>query len=476
MSFLTQYISNPVALRDLRQMKRLGVLWPFAIGVFFTTFAIPLWQLTWDSVFMTPPSVTGNTVLEFGGVTFYFIAGTAVLFGLHPAVDFHLPHREFISHGKLTPETLLAGRRQAGWVLLGLGHLATLPCLGLALALGDASVSDYLIAQLLALLMSFVLLELSLGSAAIGAGAILLLLTIGLALSNILFQHLEKARLLDFAGEPSPYDTGTITPFDWLFLALLSGTAFCCTNMANHALLRPMRSNRELPLRAASTVAWVVIALFFAYTVGTVLSSEPGQIVEMILTLGIVTFELMVVGLLPMGLMVDPLPHRVRKEIPKNRWRRWLMYPFFSGPDSNVVWAMGMLAASALAGWGILHSTDQPITAFSSSLKNPFVKASWIVALFILSAAVQMTVLKQNNPKATRDALLKKWAWWIVGAAVVMCLLVASCVGIIEMMPDSNPLHYVFSPQVFGVLLLVQLLRSCKWWLRRWREFKPVDG
>ena len=477
MSYLTRYISNPVALRDLRQMKRLLILPIFLVAVFILSFGLPLGEYIWESLFNVKVLVDGNTALRMGGLSFILIAFVVTAFGLHPMFDYHNGHLDCIRHGKLTPETLLAGRRKAGWTLLGLGHLATLPCLGLSLALGDASVSDYLVFQLLMLLMSGVLLELSVGSVAIGAGAVLPLFIFGVGLFVVSFELLGKAQLLDFAPDVFYLGGGPIVvnSFDWLFLVLLSALAFCCINVANHALLRPVRSNREMPLRAAITVAWIFIALFIAYTAGTEAFSSPRNLRELLRLIGIMTLALMVLGMLPMASIVNPLPHRVRKEIPRSRWRRWLMYPFFSGPDSNVVWAMGLLAGGALVAWGILHNANLSPADFNIYLADEYLETSWICGFFILSAGVQMLVLMQGKPKASRKALQISWWVWLGTAIGALCFLTAICTGIEKVTLDSEPYKYVFNLPVFGGFLLIQLLRSRKFWARRWREFKPAE-
>jgi hypothetical protein len=165
----------------------------------------------------------------------------------------------------------------------------------------------------------------------------------------------------------------------------------------------------------------------------------------------------------------------VRKEIPKSRWRRWLMYPFFSGPDSNVVWAMGLLAAGALVAWGILQNANLSPADFNVYLADKYMEAAWICGLFVLSAGVQLLVLMQDKPEAHRKVLQLKWWGWLGTAFVGICFLAAICTGIEKFDPYSEPYQYVFNLPVFGALLLVQLLRSHKFWARRWRDFKPPE-
>jgi hypothetical protein len=474
MSYLTQYISNPVALRDLRQMKRTEMLPVFLLAVFAFSFLLPLGKYTWDLMFSMNIPIDGDAPLFMGGISFLLIGLVGAIYGLHPITELSTPHREFIRHGKLTPEILLAGRRRAGWVILGLGHLVTLPCLALALALGDGSVEGYLITQLLALLMSVVLLELSLGSVAIGAGAALPLAFIGSGLLLFLHGMLEDAGFLEFFHGARRYVT-TTDPFNWFFLALLSVSAFCCINVANHALMRPMRSNREMPLRGSITVAWIVFALALGYNIVTKTTVDKPLMIELVQVLGWITVAIIVLGMLPMASAIDPLPKRVRKEIPKSRWRRGVMYPFFSGPDSSLVWGMGMLAVSALTAWGIFAMLGEQLSAHRSDWERRDFEVPWICGLFVLSAAVQLVVLMQNKIGTDRKSIQTKWGPWICSALAVMCFLVAICKGIHEVAPELEPMKQVFSLPVFGALLAVQLIRSRKFWARRWQEFKPVE-
>ena len=476
MSFLTQYISNPVALRDLRQINRTSMLPVFLLAVFALSFLLPLGKNIWGLMFglnSSAPFESGNP-LFMGGLSFLLIGLIGAIYGLHPGTEFSMPHGEFIRHGKLTPETLIAGRRRAGWVILGLGHLATLPCLGLALALGEGSVEGYLITQLLALLMSGVLLELSLGSVAIGAGAVLPLIAIGFGLSGFLHGLLEDAGFLEFFNGTRRYVT-TTDPFNWFFLALLSVSAYACINVANHALMRPVRSNRELPLRASITVAWIVFALFLGYSFFRKTVGGDSVGLELILILGWITVAIIVLGMLPIASIIDPLPKRVRKEIPKSRWLRGLVYPFFSGPDSGIMWGMGMLVVSALAAWGTFAMLGEPLSTYQGEWERRDLEVPWICGLFALSTAVQLLVLMQNKLETDRKALQIRCWTWLFCTVFVMGLLAIICLGIQKIAPNSEPYKYVFNLPVFGGLLLVQLLRSRKFWARRWREFRPVE-
>ncbi|MBC8326884.1 MAG: hypothetical protein H8E27_14790 [Verrucomicrobia subdivision 3 bacterium] len=476
MNFLLQHISHPVALRDLRQINRTHMLPVFLLAVLAVSFLLPLGVYVWGLMFGLDSSAPfeSSNPLFMGGLSFLLIATVGTIYGLHPITELSTPHREFIRHGMLTPEALLAGRRRAGWVILALGHFATLPCLILALSMGEGSVEGYLITQLLALLMSVVLLEFSLGSVAIGAGAALPLTFVGFGLAMFLHGMLEDAGFLEFFHGTHRNATAS-DPFNWFFLAVLSVSAFCCINVANHALMRPIRSNREMPLRGSITVAWIVFALALGYNIVTKTTVDKPHMIELVEVLGWITVAIIVLGMLPMAAAIDPLPKRVRKEIPKSRWQRGVMYPFFSGPDSSLVWGMGMLIISAFAVWGIFAMLGESLSTSADYSERRNLKAPWICGLFVLSAAVQLLVLMQNKPGTDRKSIQTKWGIWLFSTLAVMCVLIAICKGILEVAPELEPMKQVFSLPVFGALLGVQLIRSRKFWARRWREFKPVE-
>jgi hypothetical protein len=158
-----------------------------------------------------------------------------------------------------------------------------------------------------------------------------------------------------------------------------------------------------------------------------------------------------------------PLPQRVRREIPTGKWRRWLAYPFFWGPDSRIIWCAGLLLIIAITGSALEPEHWNPIFIFGSS----FMLMAWFL---------QVAVLIEKYPGISTEQFMRTFGKFTLTHVVIPCILIWFFISQSEVLTNSfeSLIEKILFP-VGGALFLIQAFRCHKWFLKRWSDFKPAQ-
>ena len=477
MSFLTRHITNPVYLMEMRRLNRSWIIPVTLFIVLFWNFIIPA------LVYITGTQTSDEFFKEMEGLWVVFHGWFGIvwcfLFPLTVAYGYHTPQREFTHHGKLQPKTLLEGVRKAAWTWLGLISLAYVPPLIiLTCLLGDEGFSFMLVmATFLMINLLVALLVIELGLICVGLGIW------GLAVTFIAFTPIWVVLfvlifrwgwyfLYFFFGIELPADVKPIDLADlpWgpiVGMLIYSITILACAKVTSRMVLQPRASNRETPFRIVLT-ATVLINLFFAgylsfTSTGDLISgtsagdTSSGFQFELLPLLMCPCLSLM--GMLPgLGEGTGPLSQRIRRQIPNRKWRRWLAYPFFSGPDSRIIWIAGLLLVGATAG-----------VALGSGHWN----GTFGLAFMMMAWYLQVAVLMQNNPGAGPEKLTRSLGKFTLTRVVIPFILVMWFIDQSEAYDEMVEKKILFPVGI--ILFLIQAFRCHKWFLKRWSDFKPAQ-
>ena len=477
MSFLTRHITNPVYLMEMRRLNRSWIIPVTLFIVLFWNFIIPA------LVYITGTQTSDEFFKEMEGLWVVFHGWFGIvwcfLFPLTVAYGYHTPHQEFTHHGKLRPKTLLEGVRKAAWTWLGLISLAYVPPLiFLTCLLGDEGFSFMLVmATFLMINLLVALLVIELGLICVGLGIW------GLAVTFIAFTPIWVVLfvlifrwgwyfLYFFFGIELPADVKPIDLADlpWgpiVGMLIYSITILACAKVTSRMVLQPRASNRETPFRIVLT-ATVLINLFFAgylsfTSTGDLISgtsagdTSSGFQFELLPLLMCPCLSLM--GMLPgLGEGTGPLSQRIRRQIPNRKWRRWLAYPFFSGPDSRIIWIAGLLLVGATAG-----------VALGSGHWN----GTFGLAFMMMAWYLQIAVLMQNSPGASPEKRTRSLGKFTLTRVVIPFILVMWFIDQSEAYDEMVEKKILFPVGI--ILFLIQAFRCHKWFLKRWSDFKPAQ-
>jgi hypothetical protein len=243
------------------------------------------------------------------------------------------------------PAAVIRGKLLAGMVFIGLLLCAALPFMVFNFSLRGIDIPT--VVKSLAILFVFagMVTQGALFLGAVPCSRIFkMILAVG-AVITTLYGGLAMVAGRVFYAMSRGYSGGGFAAHDWLPVALalilpllLTGTLYVLTV----ALIAPASANRALPVRVWLTFLWLVTAAgagaLFELT-------GDNDFWEMWLVFSL--FALAVSVLFTLGAPVRP-SHRIRRQVPRNRLLRILVFPFFSGIPNGLAWA-AMLAAPTLA-------------------------------------------------------------------------------------------------------------------------------
>jgi hypothetical protein len=250
-------------------------------------------------------------------------------------------------------------------------------------------------------------------------------------------------------------------------MLIYSITILACAKVTSRMVLQPRASNREAPFRIVLT-ATVLINLFFAgylsfTSTGDLMSgtsfedTSSGFQFELLPLLMCPCLSLM--GMLPgLGEGTGPLSQRIRRQIPNRKWRRWLAYPFFSGPDSRIIWSAGLLLVGATAG-----------VALGSGHWN----GTFGLAFMMMAWYLQVAVLMQNSPGASPEKRRRTLGKFTLTRVVIPFILAMWFIDQSEAFDEALEKKILFPVGI--ILFLIQAFRCHKWFLKRWSDFKPAQ-
>ncbi|MGH8024720.1 MAG: hypothetical protein ACRED1_14110 [Limisphaerales bacterium] len=245
--------------------------------------------------------------------------------------------------------------------------------------------------------------------------------------------------------------------------------------MMSVALVSPLSSNRALPLRLYITSLWFLTGLLsVAWSANRSHSNT--------LSTWAVAMTLLLLGSLVVVLSnSDTLSQRVRRAIPRQRWKRFMVFPFFNGAAGGLVWVGTMTAATLLVFSRV--SAVFPARAWSPSAWLSLIAAVCYVFAYALTALfIHRTFFPNRTPKIA--GLLAGIITAISGLAPSVVLFFMNHLSInsierlelgnvfnIFSMRDDN--HLIYHIYFSAGWLAVAVLLNARWFGRQVRSFVP---
>jgi len=316
----------------------------------------------------------------------------------------------------LTPGTIVRGKLCSGLVTTALLFSAVMPYMTFIHLLRGLDLSTVFISLVSVFLWSAVLIQLGIFLGAL-PGDKSPRLALGLA---FFFLWAWIPRLMGpwlMAWHISP---GRPSGLSLEFIVILV-MAFVCLHAFSIALLSPRSANRALPVRATVTGVWAVgLSLaamgFFGPRSGIIPLCSMMTVASAIALLVAVSER-------------DTPNARIRRTIPRNRLLRLLVFPFFSGAASGIVWAALMTAAALAVAYAALPSLRL--------LQERYV----IPVLFVYAFSYALTAV------LIRRWLLSNWVPVRQTGLIALLLMAAGVVLplLIEVLVRGLPIH-AYSP------------------------------
>lgn len=243
---------------------------------------------------------------------------------------------------------------------------------------------------------------------------------------------------------------------------------------ASVALLMPPAANRARPVRATLAVIWAVsgaVAL-----IATAAASDSSRLIPWV-----VFSFLFCVGILLMAISErGTLGPRVRREIPRARWRRMLARVFYSGTVGGLLWALlvGVLTFAAAraceARW--------PDSELEGAVEILSIALLYIWGYAMAAVALWRVLLGRHVPY--------RLTWLVAGGGILLGTAISAMITVLREMhghgPDGLHLFNIFalgdaSERPVHLLVAfcfaaVSSLLNARWLYVQWREFRPLDA
>jgi hypothetical protein len=190
------------------------------------------------------------------------------------------------------------------------------------------------------------------------------------------------------------------------FLGLLGGIFF----VLSVALIKPVAANRALPVRIFITVAWAVLGAG-----GMLVSIRDKSHMPVIFWYIILTWIFALAIFVAVSERYQ-LGRRVRGAIPGSRVKRALVFPFYSGAASGLLWACTGICLTLLAAWLWLRSF--PGYSNSDDLRGSL-KWMGAMCLHFFCYAMSAALLRRRVlSRVTADLT------WLIGVILMACGIV----------------------------------------------------
>ena len=347
-----RFTINPVALREMRQMSRNKIVSSGLIAFLFIQLAAVMITVASESdsgaVSLAAKGVGQNVamtvcvlldIVALGAIPLFF----AIRLTLEKSAD----NMDLQFATGLKPAQFADGKIAAALVLLLLCASATAPFLMLAYILRgmDAGETFAIIGSVIfwsALITCFGVFVASLNL----PKALRFIIMAG---AGAFFMWLSLDNPLYFPADDLPFVFLKEWDFAWpIGLAILSLCAVFRSAAA--ANLAPPHTNGQLPLRRVIVIVW---ALWGALAVWWSLKKDEPFVFIWFM------FSAFFIGGLFMLATVSAQTgpsRRVASEVSPNRWRRRLQYPFFTGSESGVCYALLLLFLTALTSFCVMYA------------------------------------------------------------------------------------------------------------------------
>ena len=428
---------NPVALKELRQLTRSRTIAGAIIGFFLLQFVV------------ASLAVVGNTdssgVLDSdcGEVVFGLLAAllASVLAFVVPGnifsrlVSEHGPGRaELIAATALRPSALVDGKIRSGLAMLALFLAGALPFLLCSYLLGGVDVLFVLSWALAVACCASVAVHLSIFLAALRLPAATRWAAWALCAIPCVFFALFSApgyRELDWN--------------DWRFL-VTGGAVVATANLVLRglaiALVAPPATDRVRPLRLTVLGLWLAWLAFVVVLFELFPASPWGVPGWYSLRCLVASFAAVSgLGILPLAAFDLSSPsgpsRRVLLERPRSRLRRLLRFPFSTGAESGLAFALLLLGGGALLSY--LAWPWNPPTGIAA-WDPGFAAGFEVLWCYLLAALLLARALTRLPPLARRNAF--RFAALVAAAFVGVAMLVPNLVALGRSLdPELSPFN-----------------------------------
>ncbi len=426
---------NPILLKELRQAVRSRF-----ITVSYCLFLLLLVMVTGGVLWSGAAAMLADPGAMLGAgrglfqALFAPLSLVCILFvpaytGIRLAAELGTGNMDLQFVTRLTPGAVLRGKLLCGIALSSLMVSAALPFLTLTFRLGgiDLPSAFVVLAMLLAMGIFATLFALMLATL---PGNRVWRIVIGLAGAGTLLNWMMMVNMgaagmiaTGIGSQLATAEFWQVTVLIVLGAVAVGGLFF----MLAAARISPPASNRALPVRIWMSASWLVTGLVFA---GLAIHKQDDEYLMPWIVLSCL------LSMAAMGVACSErtgLSRRVRRAIPRRRLLRLLVFPFFSGADSGMLWALlvgggTLLIARLLEGLFVgssLISDTQIVLAgllaytfaychTARLLQHPLRKwlpdhAVWVLALVLLAAGMLTPVIVGMSDRALMAHSLGAW-------------------------------------------------------------------
>jgi hypothetical protein len=243
------------------------------------------------------------------------------------------------------------------------------------------------------------------------------------------------------------------------------------------ALISPPSANRALPVRLYLTAIWLLGGILSVMWVAQTANSE------LILIWVYLTFAMMMFALLVTISNSDQFSLRVRRAIPKSKFKRALAFFFFNGAAGGLLWILGILVATYFGAQGIMKwfpslsgSTEEPRHWYVTTSAYAFDYA--LTALFI-----HRKFMFRRSPKIAGLLAVLLAAGWAFFPSVILFFLnqlswksmeslqLGNVFNLFVQHDDREKMLHLFFALSW---LLLAVIVNLKWFVQQVKNFQPL--
>ena len=246
------------------------------------------------------------------------------------------------------------------------------------------------------------------------------------------------------------------------------------------AVIRPLSTNRALPVRIFVTAVWVLSGIGMGIWSLTIRDVGP------LMLWAVLHILLCCIALFIAVSERERLGQRVRQSIPHEGGLRLLVFPFYSGAANGVVWASLMITLTLLAVWG--RSTFFANSGWSSSDFAEFMAVISGLGLYAFCYALAASFIRRTL-LANRVASPYTWIigliLFVIASTIIPLLLffvsgkwneewfIASPVGLFAGLINSNDVVLFGSVAIAGASAFFVGILNLLWLLDQIINFSP---
>ncbi len=480
---------NPIVIKELRQAVRswavTGMLLLFLTALFITSL-----------VFLVGQSVQVNENAQLGSSMFQafviILAGASMLFiplyiGLRVAAERVESNTDLLYVSTLSPGRIIRGKLYCGAYMTLLFFSACMPFMAFTNLLRGVDLPSVFFVLLFLFLVVCAANQIAIFLACLPASRPLKIL---LALAGLALSVWIIAGLIVGAIGMMRLGLGSMIAernFWMLAITVLVASAIVVGlfHVLSVALISPPSANRAWWTRLYITNIWLLGGLL---NVGWIIyAKEP--VIIMVWTMA--TFFILIFALLVVVSNAETLGPRVRREIPANIARRLLVFPFFNGAASGLLWVGGLagitfvLAQLVLTFGEAWYPTPSGMSAADHEDFTLFTSTTifYVFAYALAARLIYRKFLPKRPPQLVGLLTLLLVGVVAIGPGIALFFLnqlswksieglqLGNVFNIFSLHERSQQwVHFYFA----SGFLVVMLILSAKWLLNQWRTFLPL--